>query len=114
MIILRTPKGWTGPKTVDGKQIELPDQWLTNGNVWEVRKAKYACEVKFYGHPETYLKPDGSYAIRTKNAVCIRAVPYDVPVVGYRNHVTNTLRLWNAEPSSQNLPKGISFQDYLI
>ena len=110
---IRYEYGFFRQKLVDGKQKELPDQWLTNGNVWEVRKPKYAVEVQFYGTPETYLKSDGSYGIRTTNAVCIRAVPYDVPVVGYRNHVTNTLRLWNAEPSSQNLPKSMSFNDYL-
>ena len=110
---IRYEYGFFRQKLVNGKQKELPDQWLTNGNVWEVRKSKYAVEVQFYGNPETYLKADGTYGIRTTNAVAIRAVPYDVPVVGYRNHVTNTLRLWNAEPSSQNLPKTMSFNDYL-
>ncbi len=110
---LRYEYGFFRQKIVNGKQKELPDQWLTNGNVWEVKKPKYAVEVKFYGNPETYLKPDGSYGIRTANAVNIRAVPYDVPVIGYRNGVTNTLRLWNAEPSNENLPKNMSFSDYL-
>lgn len=110
---IRYEYGFFRQSIVDGKQKELPDQWLTNGNVWEVRKPKYAVEVKFYGNPETYLKPDGSYGIKTANPVCVRAVPYDVPVVGYHNHVTNNLRLWNAEPSDSNLPKSMSFDDYL-
>ena len=110
---IRYEYGFFRQKIVDKKQKELPDQWLTNGNVWEVRKPKYAVEVQFYGHPETFFKEDGTYGIRTADAVSIRAVPYDVPVVGYHNHVTNTLRLWNAEPSSQNLPKHMSFNDYL-
>ncbi len=110
---IRYQYGFFKQRIIDGKQKELPDQWLTNGNVWEIRRPKYECEVKFYGNPETYLKPDGSYAIKTVNAVCVRAVPYDVPVVGYHNHVTNNLRLWNAEPSSHHLPKNISFEDYL-
>ncbi len=110
---IRYQYGFFRQKIVAGKQKELPDQWLTNGNVWEVRRSKYAVEVKFYGNPETYMKPNGTYGIRTANAVCVRAVPYDVPVVGYRNHVTNTLRLWNAEPSNENLPKNISFNEYL-
>lgn len=110
---IRYEYGFFRQKIVNGKQIELPDQWLTNGNVWEVRKPKYAVEVKFEGNPETYLKPDGSYGIRTVNPVCVRAVPYDVPIVGYHNHITNTLRLWSAEPSSENLPKSMSFTNYL-
>lgn len=109
---IRYGYGFFRQKIVNGKQVELPDQWLTNGNAWEVRRAKYAVEVKLYGTPETYLKPDGTYGIRTANTLNVRAVPYDVPVVGYRNHVTNTLRLWNAEPTNDPLPKGISFKEY--
>ena len=110
---IRYQYGFFRQRIIDGKQKELPDQWLTNGNVWEIRRPKYEVEVKFYGNPETYLKPDGSYAIRTANAVIVRAVPYDIPIVGYRNHVTNSLRLWNAEPSAHHLPKNMSFEEYL-
>ena len=110
---IRYQYGFFRQRIIDGKQKELPDQWLTNGNVWEIRRPKYEVEVKFYGNPETYLKPDGTYAIRTANAVVVRAVPYDVPVVGYRNHVTNSLRLWNAEPSAHHLPSNMSFEEYL-
>ena len=109
---IRYGYGFFRQKIVRGKQVELPDQWLTNGNAWEVRRAKYAVEVKLYGTPETYLKPDGTYGIRTANTLNVRAVPYDVPVVGYRNHVTNTLRLWNAEPTNDPLPKGVTFKEY--
>ena len=110
---IRYQYGFFKQRIIDGKQKELPDQWLTNGNVWEVRRSKYAVEVKFNGVPETFQKPDGSFGIRTRDAVCVRAVPYDVPVVGDHNHVTNTLRLWHAEPTSHHLPKGISFNEYL-
>ncbi len=110
---IRYQYGFFRQRIIDGKQKELPDQWLTNGNVWEIRRPKYECEVKFYGNPETYLKPDGTYAIRTANAVIVRSVPYDIPVVGYRNHVTNSLRLWNAEPSAHHLPSNMTFEEYL-
>ncbi|HHT66720.1 MAG TPA: glycogen/starch/alpha-glucan phosphorylase [Erysipelotrichaceae bacterium] len=109
---IRYTYGFFRQRIIGGRQVELPDQWLTNGNAWEVRKPKYAVEVKFYGYPESYLKEDGTYAIRTVKTVNVRAVPYDVPIVGYRNNVTNTLRLWNAEPSSSPLPKGTSFKEY--
>lgn len=111
---IRYEYGFFRQRIADGKQNELPDQWLTNGNVWEVRRAKYAVEVQFYGHPESYQKKDGTYGIRTADAVSVRAVPYDMPVIGYKNNVTNVLRLWNAEPSNKSLPKHMSFTDYCV
>jgi len=98
----------------NNKQIEMPDHWLSNGYVFEVRKPKHAVEVKFYGNAETYLKKNGQFGIRTANAVSVKAMPYDVSLVGYRNNVANTLRLWSAEPSLENLPKSQDFEQYLI
>ena len=110
---IRYNYGFFRQKLMSGKQVELPDQWLTNGYVFEVRKPKHAVEVKFYGNAETYIKPNGEFAIRTVNATSVLAMPYDVSVVGYRNKVANTLRLWSAEPSEQDLPKNQKFEDYL-
>ena len=110
---IRYEYGFFRQKFVAGKQVELPDQWLSNGFVFEVRKPKHAVEVKFYGNAETYLKPDGDYGWRLANPICVRAVPYDVSVPGYRNGVANSLRLWSAEPSENNLPTNQSFEDYL-
>lgn len=98
----------------NSKQIEMPDHWLSNGYVFEVRKPKHAVEVKFYGNAETYLKKNGQFGIRTANAVSVKAMPYDVSIVGYHNNVANTLRLWSAEPSLENLPKSQDFEEYLI
>ncbi len=110
---IRYEYGFFRQKLVDGKQVELPDQWLSNGFVFEVRKPKHAVEVKFYGNAETYLKPNGEYGLRTVNATCVRAMPYDVSIPGYRNGVCNSLRLWSAEPSEQNLPTDQTFESYL-
>ena len=110
---IRYEYGFFRQKFVKGKQVELPDQWLRNGFVFEVRKPKHAVEVKFYGQAETFLKPNGEYGLRTVNATCVRAVPYDVSIPGYRNGVANSLRLWSAEPSENNLPKDQSFESYL-
>lgn len=110
---IRYEYGFFRQKFVDGQQVELPDQWLSNGFVFEVRKPKHAVEVKFYGQAQTYLKANGEYGLRTVNATCVRAVPYDVSVPGYRNGVANSLRLWSAEPSESNLPTNQSFEDYL-
>ena len=110
---IRYEYGFFKQKIVNEKQIELPDQWLQNGYVWEVRKPKHSVEVSFYGNAETFLKPNGEYGIRTVNATKVTACPYDVPIVGYKNGVANNLRLWKAQPSQENLPTNISFNDYL-
>lgn len=98
----------------NGQQFEVPDQWLTNGFAFEVRKPKHAVEVQFGGDTYVYPKKDGTYGIKTVNAMHVKAVPYDVSVIGYKNEVVNTLRLWAAEPSEENLPKHMTFEDYLI
>lgn len=110
---IRYEYGFFKQKIVDGKQIEVPDQWLNSGNVWEIRKPKHAVDIQFYGQAETYQDKDGCIRSRTVNAMHVKAVPYDVPVVGYHNHVTNTLRLWSAEPTENDLPSNQSFSQYL-
>ncbi|HKL84467.1 MAG TPA: glycogen/starch/alpha-glucan phosphorylase [Bacilli bacterium] len=110
---IRYEYGFFRQKIVDNRQVEVPDQWLVNGNVWEVRKPKHSVEVDFYGSAETYAKAGGGYGVRTVNPVTIKAVPYDLSVIGYQNHVANTLRLWSAEPSENNLPEDQPFETYL-
>ena len=82
----------------NGYQVERPDGWLKDTHVWEVRKDSEAVEIPFYGHIE-YEYKDSKLVVHHKNAEVVRAVPYDVPVIGDRNHVVNTLRLWHAEPA---------------
>ena len=110
---IRYEYGFFKQKIVDGRQIEVPDQWLSTNNVWEIRKPKHAVDVKFYGQAETYQDEKGNIRSRTINAMHVKAVPYDVPVIGYNNRVVNTLRLWSAEPTEDNLPSHQSFSDYL-
>ncbi len=110
---IRYEYGFFKQKIVDGQQIEVPDQWLANQYVWEIKKPKHAVEVKFYGQAETYQDVDGCVRSRTVNAMVVKAVPYDVPVVGYQNKVVNTLRLWSAEPTEDKLPSNMSFDQYL-
>lgn len=110
---IRYEYGFFRQKFVDGKQVELPDQWLSDGFAFEVRKPKHSVEVNFYGQAQTYLKPNGTYGFKTVNPVCVRAVPYDVSIPGYHNGVANSLRLWSAEPSPNNLPTNQSFEEYL-
>lgn len=96
------------------RQEEVPDLWLLDGFVWETRKPNQSVTVSYYGYPETYTDPSTGYTrYRTANATKVLAVPCDVDMVGYHNHVVNTLRLWSAEPSEESLPSNQNFGGYL-
>ncbi len=86
----------------NGYQVESPDVWLKDRYIWEIRRQEEAVNVPFYGHIEIGLKPDGSLDVRHLNAQYVKAVPYDMPIIGDKNGVVNTLRMWNAEPSDMN------------
>lgn len=94
---IRYKHGLFDQKIVNGYQVELPEQWLRHGNVWEVRRHDQAVEVSFWGNVET-SNIDGKLEFHHRKAEVIMAVPYDIPVVGYDTETVNTLRLWNAEP----------------
>lgn len=96
---IRYRHGLFDQKIVDGYQVELPEQWLRHGNVWEVRKPDEAVEVPFWGKIETSVEED-SLSFKHVGEQKVLAVPYDMPVVGYQVDTVNTLRLWNAEPAS--------------
>lgn len=80
----------------DGYQVERPDDWLRDGNPFEVRRAEYACEVKFGGYVRVEERKGRNFFVQ-EGYQAIRAVPYDLPVIGYGNNVVNTLRIWDAE-----------------
>ncbi|MGM7720719.1 glycogen/starch/alpha-glucan phosphorylase [uncultured Metabacillus sp.] len=96
---IRYKHGLFDQKIVDGYQVELPEQWLRHGNVWEVRKPDEAVEISFWGRVETSCE-NNVLAFHHVGAQKVLAVPYDMPVVGYHVDTVNTLRLWNAEPAS--------------
>lgn len=81
----------------DGYQIEKPDNWLKNGNPFEVKRPEYEVEVRFGGYVETQCHEGKNYFVH-KDYQSVRAIPYDLPVIGYNNNVVNTLRIWDAEP----------------
>ncbi len=95
---IRYKHGLFEQKIVDGYQVELPEQWLRSGNVWEIRKADLAVKIPFWGKVES-KNENGRLLFQHLNAETITAVPHDMPVVGYNTDTVNTLRLWNAEPS---------------
>ncbi len=98
---IRYRYGMFAQKIEDGYQKEIPDDWLRDGNPFEVKRAEYAEEVRFGGYVRSYTDENGREHYVQENYQCVRAVPYDLPVVGYGNNIVNTLRIWDAEPIQQ-------------
>ncbi len=94
---IRYKYGMFKQKIENGFQIETPDDWLKNGNPFEMKRAEYAVEVKFGGHVAVKRDENGKERYVQENYQSVRAVPYDLPVVGYNNNMVNTLRIWDAE-----------------
>ena len=83
----------------NGYQVEKPDNWLKDGNPFELRRPEYAKEVRFGGNIRVeYDDVTGAMRFVQENYESVLAIPYDYPIVGYNNHVVNTLRIWDAEP----------------
>ncbi len=82
----------------DGYQVEVPDNWLINGNPFELRRPEYAKEIRFGGNIRVEYDETGKTVFKQENYESVRAVPYDYPIVGYNNNQVNTLRIWDAEP----------------
>ena len=82
----------------DGYQIEVPDAWLKDGYPFELRRPEYAKEVKFGGHVRVVYDPStGRNEFVQEDYQSVRAIPYDLPIVGYNNQIVNTLRIWDSE-----------------
>ena len=94
---IRYKYGMFKQKIENGFQIETPDDWLKNGNPFEMKRAEYAVEVKFGGYVNIKRDENGREHYVQENYQSVRAVPYDLPIVGYNNNVVNTLRIWDAE-----------------
>ena len=81
----------------DGYQVEVPDNWLKDGNPFELRRPEYAKEVRFGGNIRVEYDETGKTHFVQENYESVMAIPYDYPIVGYGNHIVNTLRIWDAE-----------------
>ena len=85
-------------KIKDGYQVETPDNWLKEGNPFELRREEYAKEVRFGGNIRFEKNPEtGRDEFIQENYESVLAIPYDMPIIGYGNHVVNTLRIWDAQ-----------------
>jgi len=109
---IRYQYGLFDQRIIDGQQVELPDAWLRNGFPWEIKKADKAVNVRFGG--EAYVRPgkNGKLVCVHEHYNTVRAVPYDVPVLGYQNRIVNTLRLWKAEYTRENMYNQLRYGDY--
>jgi len=83
----------------DGYQVEVPDNWLKDGNPFEIKRSEYRYEVKFGGYVRSYRdEATGRDIFVQEDYRSVIAVPYDLPVIGYGNNTVNSLRIWDAEP----------------
>ena len=84
---------------VDGWQQERTDNWLRFGNPWEIVRPEWAVEVKLRGYTEQYRDEHDRLRVRWVPHKEVVGIPYDTPILGYRNNTANTLRLWKSEAS---------------
>jgi starch phosphorylase len=98
---IRYHYGMFKQKIRDGYQVEVPDNWLKNGNPLEVKRPEYTQEVHFGGYVSSWQTPSGRIMFRQDGYQSVKAVPYDMPVIGYGNGFVDTLRIWDAEPMEE-------------
>ncbi len=103
---IRYEYGLFRQKVVDGYQVELPDNWLEHGNIWEIPRPNDAVEVRFNGHLEEDME-DGRLVYRHLDYTTVQAVPFDMPIVGYDSCMVNQLRTWSARST-----KSIDMQQF--
>lgn len=97
---IRYKYGMFEQKIEDGYQVEVPDNWLAHGNPFEMKRTEISQEIKFGGYVKMVQDEEGRERYIQENYQSIRAVPYDIPIVGYGNGVVNTLRIWDAQAIS--------------
>jgi starch phosphorylase len=93
---IRYKYGMFRQEIIDGYQVEEPDSWLRDGHPWEIERSEYQQMVQFGGRVEHYLDDAGRSHARWLDSHDVMAIPFDIPVPGYRNGTVNTLRLWSA------------------
>ena len=95
---IRYRYGMFKQKIKNGYQLEIPDDWLRDGNPFELRRREYKKEVKFGGFVRVETDSNGRNHFIQDGYQSVNAIPYDMPIVGYGNGIVNTLRIWDAEP----------------
>ncbi|CAG1021707.1 partial glycogen phosphorylase, partial [Patescibacteria group bacterium] len=98
---LRYEYGMFSQDIINGEQIEKPDHWLRNGNIWEIERSEYTQRIKFGGRTEVHTDENGRKRVSWVDTQDVLAVPFDTPVPGYQNGTVNTLRLWKAAATDE-------------
>ncbi|MBQ3080241.1 MAG: glycogen/starch/alpha-glucan phosphorylase [Clostridia bacterium] len=108
---IRYEYGLFRQKIVNGFQVEMPDNWLENGNMWEVCRLDQTVDVHFGGNVESY-EENGRIKYRHVNYATVQAVPYDMPVIGYDSNMVNMLRCWSARATKSLDMQSFNRGDY--
>ncbi len=98
---LRYEYGMFSQDITNGEQVEKPDHWLRNGNVWEIERQEYTQKIKFGGRTEIHTDENGHKRVCWIESHDVLAVPFDTPIPGYQNGTVNTLRLWKAAATDE-------------
>lgn len=98
---IRYEHGIFRQKIVEGRQVEMPDNWLHDENPWEIARPDRTYPVKFYGRVDTERDAQGQVLFRWVDTQDVLAMAYDTPIPGYRNNIVNTLRLWSAKATQE-------------
>ncbi|MEJ2181188.1 MAG: glycogen/starch/alpha-glucan family phosphorylase, partial [Gammaproteobacteria bacterium] len=98
---IRYEYGMFRQKIENGNQREEPDHWLRDGNPWEIERPEFKQRIQFGGRSEFYQDIDGQSRVRWVETEDVLAVPYDIPVPGYRNNTVNILRLWKSTATDE-------------
>lgn len=109
---IRYEYGMFNQSIQNGQQVEMPDEWLVNGNPWELSRPEYTTNINFYGRVVT-RKENGKEKFEWVDTEEVSAVPFDTPIPGYRNNIVNTLRLWSSKSTNEFDLKYFNDGDYV-
>ena len=109
---IRYDYGIFNQRIINGNQVEFPDNWLSKGNPWEFARPECTVKVHFYGRTDVYKDAKGKLRVRWVDTEDVLAMPYDVPVAGYKTNIVNTLELWSARSTEEFDLKYFNKGDY--
>jgi len=98
---IRYEYGMFRQRIMNGHQVEDPDHWLRNGNIWEIERPEHIQNIHFGGRTEHFIDDNGTSRVRWVDCKDVLAIPYDVPIPGFKNGTVNTLRLWKSAATDE-------------